>query len=92
MASLLSDLSFNNNKRKLSTPSSRRPNLTLSSYRKLSPTMLAATFRYTLTASSLRQASRDLILATLSRLPTTVQNVRPGRVQLVTVGTPPFLP
>ena len=59
---------------KVSTPSSRRPNLTLASYRKLSPTMLAATFCYTLTASTLRQASRDLILATLSRLPTTAES------------------
>jgi hypothetical protein len=52
---------------------------------------LAATFGYTLTASTLHQAQRDLILATLSCLPATVQEVKPGRVQLVTVGALPFL-
>jgi len=73
---------------KVSTPSSRRPNLTLASYRKLSPTMLAATFCYTLTASTLRQASSWPLCP--AYLP--LQKVRPGRVQLVTVGTLPFLP
>ncbi len=52
---------------------------------------LAASLGYTLTASTLRQAAKDLIIATLSRLPATVQEVQPGRAQLVTVGALPFL-
>jgi hypothetical protein len=52
---------------------------------------LAATFGYTITAFTLRQVSRDLILTTLSRLPYTVQEVQPERVQLVSVGALPSL-
>ncbi len=98
MASLLTILSLNTNKRVdlgglHSVLKETKPHLVflqeVCSYNAVSA--LVASFGYTLTASTLRQASRDLIIATLSRLPATVQEVQPGRVQLVTVGALPFL-
>jgi hypothetical protein len=51
---------------------------------------LASLFGYNLTASTLQQAQKDLILITLTRLPATVQEICPGMAQLVTVGALPF--
>ncbi len=98
MASLLTILSLNTNKRAdlgglHSILKETKPHLVflqeVYSYNAISA--LAASFGYTLTASTLRQATKDLIIATLSRLPATVQEVQPGRAQLVTVGALPFL-
>ena len=98
VASLLTILSLNTNKRAdlgglHSILKETKPHLVflqeVYSYNAVSA--LAASFGYTLTASTLRQATKDLIIATLSRLPATVQEVQPGRVQLVTVGALPFL-
>ena len=98
VASLLTILSLNTNKRAdlgglHSILKETKPHLVflqeVFSYNAVSA--LAASFGYTLTASTLRQAAKDLIIATLFRLPATVQEVQPGRAQLVTVGALPFL-
>jgi hypothetical protein len=98
VASLLTILSLTTNKRANlgslhSVLKETKPHLVffqeICSYNAVSA--LATYFGYTLMASTLGQASRDLIIATLSRLPVTVQEVQPGRVQLVTVGALPFL-
>jgi hypothetical protein len=52
---------------------------------------LASTFGYILAASTLHRAQIDLILVTLTRLPATVLEIRPGMAQLVTVGAFPFI-
>jgi endonuclease/exonuclease/phosphatase family metal-dependent hydrolase len=52
---------------------------------------LASAFGYTLSASTLHRAQQDLILVTLTRLPATVLEIRPGMAQLVTVGALPFI-
>jgi hypothetical protein len=52
---------------------------------------LASVFGYPLEASTLHRAQCDLILVTLTRLPTTVLEIRPGMAQLVTVGALPFI-
>jgi hypothetical protein len=98
VASLLTILSLNTNKRAdlgglHSVLKETKPHLVflqeVCSYNAVSA--LAASSGYTLTASTLRQASRVLIIATLSRLHATVQEVQPGGAQLVTVGALPFL-
>jgi hypothetical protein len=48
-------------------------------------------FLYTLTASTVHTLQRDLIVATLYRLPAIIQEIRLGMAQLVTVGALPFL-
>jgi hypothetical protein len=52
---------------------------------------LAFVFGYTLAASTLHRAQSDLILVTLTRLPATVLEIRPGMAQLVTVGALSFI-
>jgi len=98
VASLLTILSFNTNKRAdldgfHAILKETKPHLVflqeVCSYNAASA--LASLFGYNLTASTLHQAQRDLILVTLTRLPATVQEIRPGMAQLVTVGALPFI-
>ncbi len=98
MASLLTVLSLNTNKRANVSGlhailKETKPHLVFPQevYSYNATSALASIFGYTLAASTLHKAQRDLILVTLTRLPTTVQEIRPAMAQLVTVWALPFL-